>query len=76
MVYENEDELGYWTYPRGAPSSLEVCDALLSQQDQVNITLAASLAYQGNGFAAEDVRRCVDYHDIHHRDDADSVETR
>lgn len=73
-VQENPDDLGYWATgaaPLSTPSSLVVCNGILSKETQGDIILAAFSAHEGYDRAAERVRREAGYDNIGFREDAD-----
>lgn len=74
-VEEDPDELGYWAIPLPdaieVPSSLAICNAALSAEQQAEIQTAALLAHRGHDLDAERCRRFADYDNVGFRDDAD-----
>ena len=78
MIFEDEDELGYWTGspeppPMQAMSSLIVCNAILPKQEQDDIEAAAINAHEGDKSAARKCRKLAGYDRLRTRPDADRV---
>lgn len=79
MIFENPEDLGYFTdhemskqhRSRDLMSSLIVCNAILADHEQADISHAALLAHQGYDFEAERQRRYAGYDDLGFREDAD-----
>lgn len=76
MIFENEDELGYWVEgaqpsPFAAISSLIVCNSLLTMQERADIEAAAINAHEGHDRDAERCRKYAGYDDLGFRRDAD-----
>lgn len=78
MIFEDEDELGYWigerpVNPWASVSSLIVCNDILTMQERAEIESAALNAHEGRDFAAERCRRFAGYGGLGFRLDADYV---
>jgi hypothetical protein len=81
MIYEDPDELGYWSYDETGMSrapdrafdqrSMTICEAILPDDERRAILGAAINAHEGHGLAAENFRIEGGYGRLASRPDAD-----
>lgn len=78
MIFEDPDELGYFTSQEAAKarrpasvSTLTICNLLLTRDERDSIVQAALHEFDGYPDAAEAFRFDADYHNLNVRPDAD-----
>lgn len=78
MIFEDPDELGYFTDQEVAKrplvtSSLVICNAIMPMQERADLEAAAINAHEGHDLDAERCRKYAGYNNIGRRPDADYV---